>query len=177
MKEIPLSGRKGAGLVALVDDEDYPLLSRWSWSLWRKGYAQASVHGRCGTKMHWMVMGPAPAPELEIDHKNRNGLDNRRSNLRWVTHQQNTWNATRKPGTSGYLGVSRERRCTHRPWKAQIRRDGTVRILGYFASAVEAAIVYDAEAVRLRGDFANVNFPENLESYLTMAIQCSILTA
>jgi hypothetical protein len=162
MRKIPV----GHGKFALVDDEDYKLVSKWSWCLLkpnryvRHGYATASVNGQCGVLMHRLIMGTPPSPDLTVDHINRNSLDNRRSNLRWATRQQQQWNAAHVRGVSKYKGVSRTRRCKTRPWHAQMRVNGRVTSLGFFATELEAALAYDAAAVQARGEFAHINFPE-----------------
>lgn len=99
-----------------------------------------------------------PPSGILIDHINHNGLDNRRSNLRFATTQQNNWNSNRKkPKGSRFRGV-RQHRITKK-WRAIICSDNKRIHLGYFDTDVSAARAYDAEAKRLRGDFAVLNLP------------------
>jgi len=91
MKEIPLSN----GGFAIVDDADFDYLSQWSWRrASQTGYPRRSTSksGKWLTiDMHRQLLGPAPAG-YETDHKNRNRLDNRRENLRFVNPRVNRLN-------------------------------------------------------------------------------------
>ena len=155
MQTIALHG----GAVALVDDEDYEVLIQRKWYLNKAGYAVAPKYvvgsysnGKYKTEsstMHGMIMGETPEPGLEVDHRNRNGLDNQKHNLRWATHQQNMMNCL---PTSGYKGVTKDRT----RWSAKI---GDL-YLGSFGTAEDAAKVYDKAARKLFPDFAYLNFPE-----------------
>lgn len=96
------------------------------------------------------------------DHVNGDGLDNRRSNLRRATHGQNMANKVRyRNNTSGFKGVSRRQ---NGRWFAQIQCQGNHRHLGYFATAEEAARAYDAAAVEAFGEFARLNFPQEIHA-------------
>lgn len=163
MREIPLT----QGMVALVDDEDYERLSAYRWfgessKNGRTGYAVTKIgYGRKGTtsiRMHQLILGPGE-PGLEIDHKNCNGLDNQRANLRWATKAQQRANQpVRVDSQSGFKGVN----LLHgKYWAAHIRADGKQRHLGYFPTPEDAARAYDARARELFGDFARLNFPDD----------------
>lgn len=153
--EIPLT----QGLVAIVDEAEVDaVLSAGPWHAVRdKGtwYARRSNHRWYGqpTAMHSVLTGwPL------VDHVNGNGLDNRRSNLRPATVQQNNRNAARPShNTSGFKGVSLYRRTGR--WRASITVDGQAMHLGYFDAADEAARAYDAAALHHFGEFARPNFP------------------
>ena len=96
------------------------------------------------------------------DHINGDGLDNRRSNLRRATHGQNMANKGRyRNNTSGFKGVSRRRSGR---WFAQIQAQGTHRYLGQFDTAEDAARAYDAAAVEAFGEFARLNFPQEINA-------------
>lgn len=108
MKKIKLTQDK----VALVDDADYKILSKVKWYARRDRntfYAQRKnfIDGRWKiVLMHRFIMNPSD--DMFIDHINRNGLDNRRENLRIVTHSQNHFNEKlRVDNTSGFKGVHR----------------------------------------------------------------------
>lgn len=146
--------------VALVSDVDYPALREHSWRISEanasgKPYVRTEI-GRATVYMHRMIVKCPPT--MKVDHKNCNGLHNYRSNLRVASHDNNNLN---RKGWSldGYKGVSRDGR-RHR---ARITLDGVTRSLGAFATAVEAAVAYDAAAYELFGEFAWLNFPETYE--------------
>ena len=109
--------------------------------------------------MHREIMD-APAG-LYVDHINRNGLDNRRPNLRIVTPQQNSWN-TRLGigrGRSKYKGVSQDKDV--RKWRASICIDKKLKHLGYFTDEKQAAEAYDKAAKKHRGEYAFLNFDKS----------------
>ena len=156
LKEIVLRN----GEKALVDDEDFEWLSQWNWNKNQYGYAMRSTMKNGKSKnlfMHQLIM---ECPKgMEIDHANRNKLDNRRSNLRVATRQQNSRNmpATHKSKTSIYKGVSwysRDQR-----WIAQISTGEKCLKLGRYESEEDAAKAYDQAAYKEFGEFAYLNFP------------------
>lgn len=159
MKEIALT----KGKVAIVDDEDYELLSPWQWrarTWWasRTSYAYRYVSRGDGTfqklLMHRAILD-AP-PEMQVDHIDGNGLNNTRSNLRLATHTQNQANASRRrDNQSGFKGV---RRIRDSGWQARICVNGKQQHVGFFQTAEEAARAYDKAARDLRGQFAKLNF-------------------
>ena len=165
MREIPLT----QGYVAMVDDEDYEELAQYKWRILkamggRKLYARRSLARTPEGKrpqilMHTQIM---KTPEgLEVDHENGNGLDNRRTNLRVGTHQENIRNRGPNPDTeSGFKGVCRT--SDGRYWQVTINDGSGNRYLGYFTDPVEAARVYDAAAIECHGEFAHPNFPSEV---------------
>jgi len=90
------------------------------------------------------------------DHINRNGLDNRKANLRPATHTQNVWNRRKfKPySRSKYKGVDDMKR-----WRARIRVNGKRIYLGSFKTELDAAHAYDKAARKYHREFASLNFP------------------
>lgn len=159
------------GQVALVDDDDFALLSAFKWFYYPgsprslTGYAMRNRRATEGKRgviyMHRSILA-APQGSV-VDHINGNGLDNRRSNLRLATHRQNCRNrrGAERTSTSSYLGVSWHKK--GRKWAAFIceRKDGRgiSTYLGLFASEEDAAKAYDS-AARIRfGRFASLNFP------------------
>lgn len=149
------------GNFAIVDPEDYLKLCSYNWQLNKcthTGYAWRGFmkEGKKITLyMHREIMQP-PKGTL-IDHINRNGLDNRKANLRFATLTQNNWNSVKPKGAgSRFCGVRK-----HKPsgrWRAVLYHKGSLIHLGYFDTDVEAAQAYDAEAKKLRGPFAVLNF-------------------
>lgn len=157
LRKIPLT----QGYSAVVDAADYTWLSAWKWHAHitkRRVYAKRSetVNGkRVTTLMHRQILNVSP--EIQIDHKDGDGLNNRRSNLRPASNQQNCHNARgyQGKGSSKYKGVSWDK--NRRKWGAYIRVGGKVRNLGRFDSEMEAARVYDAAASAHFGEFAYLN--------------------
>lgn len=136
MRTIPLSGRRGVDLFAIVDDEDYEPLVGFKWSL-TQGYAVRYI-GRWSLFMHREILGLARGDGLMVDHMNRHGLDNRRFNIRVVTSAQNPQNTSPRGGcTSQYRGVYLSKQISK--WVAQGRRGGRTHHLGVFHDEIEAA--------------------------------------
>lgn len=144
---IPLAG----GKCAIVDEADADLMGRHRWYTTPWGYAATKVGGK-HVFMHRMLSDPA-APE--IDHANRDKLDNRRSNLRTATRQENSCNAVKPIGMSGYRGVRTVGNAGL--WRAMIKAKGEVLDLGYYEDVERAARVYDAAAKVFHGKFAVTN--------------------
>jgi hypothetical protein len=165
MKTVLLRGKNAGGRVALVDDADYELVAPYSWRVAeriRNGrpsgpYAHTTYrrNGRqVGLLMHKLITGWP-----QTDHRNHDGLDNQRSNLRPASGGQNHGN--QRPtlrASSRWKGVSWDRQT--RRWRATIRKDGACRHLGRFGSEEDAARAYDAAAREVFGEFACLNFPE-----------------
>lgn len=104
MKEIQLT----QGKVALVDDDDYESLSKHKW-YYQGGYASRNItiafKTRKVIKMHRIIMNPPP--EMVVDHKDRNRLNNQKNNLRICSYGQNRMNSKKNTnGRSRYKGVS-----------------------------------------------------------------------
>lgn len=159
------------GKFTLVDEADFADASRWNWCAFRARsktgglYSWYAIRGRaptdaCGKKapvsLHRYLLGEPPE---EVDHRNRDGLDNRRENLRKVTHAQNMMNSPSREGSSRFKGVSRSRN----GWEAAIRDDYKTVRLGGFNLEEDAALAYDEAARRLHGEFARFNFPHEGE--------------
>jgi hypothetical protein len=107
--------------------------------------------------IHRIILGLSKGDDLQVDHINRNGLDNRRENLRVCTHQQNQMNRPSRGGSSSYKGV--DWRTSHNKWRASIKLNQKKKFLGHFQTELEAAQAYDAAAIILHGEFALLNFP------------------
>lgn len=150
------------GKFTIVDAADYEWLDQWKWCAARSGdiwYAYRKHHGKT-VRMHQLIMDPPPG--MVVDHINRNGLDNRRENLRTCTRRQNAWNhGRRKPdnASSQFLGVYRDRKDPDK-WSVKVTRDGEAVNLGPFDDEMEAARARDRKALELHGEFAYLNFPE-----------------
>jgi len=105
--------------------------------------------------MHRVIL---KAPEDKfIDHINHNGLDNRKSNLRICTMQQNAWNMRKQRGNrvSQYKGVTR--RNDTGKWQARIICNRKRISIGCFDDEMAAAMAYDNKAKELFGEYAALN--------------------
>lgn len=160
MREIVLTNKQ----IALVDDDDFEQLNQFRWhpvnrrstAYAARNYWDSHKKQSVTVQMHSDII-ETPAG-LKVDHKNGNGLDNRRDNLRLCTNSQNLCNRpATKHNTSGYKGVRLYRGKTI---LASIRKDGKFYHLGTFPTFEDAARAYDAKAKELHGDFAHLNFPE-----------------
>ena len=141
------------GQFAIVDDSDFEYLNQFKWHLSCNGYAARKLH-KSDIFMHRIINN---TPEgLFTDHINRNGLDNRRKNLRSATYSQNSMNRSRqKNNTSGYNGVYWHSQA--RKWRTTIRLNGKFIHLGLFEDKTEAAKAYNIGAKKYYGEFANFN--------------------
>jgi hypothetical protein len=153
VERIPL----GNGLFAAVDGDDYGEVSKYRWHAivrGRKIYAIGKKNGRM-VCMHRMLMRPRRG--YIVDHKDGNGLNNCRDNLRVCTHRQNRANRRPYGGASRFIGVYRHRD----KWSAGIGYRGKFLHLGVFDDEVQAAKARDRKAWELHGEFAYLNFPED----------------
>jgi hypothetical protein len=143
------------GKVTLVDDEDYDRLMQYNWFAYkhpdrRPWYAMANA-GKT-VLMHRVILDPEP--HLLVDHRDFDGLNNQRYNLRVATEQQSTAHR-HMPTSRPYRGVYKHRSI----WKARIGHSRKLLYIGSFPTACEAALAYDAMALKLYGEFAVLNLP------------------
>ena len=157
IREVRLTPGKYGERVAIVDAADYERVSQHRWCCDKARntfYARAWIGGRM-VRLHTFLVSPPPG--MMADHRNGDGLDNRRENLRVATASQNGANRHRTRGTSRYLGVCWSEQ--KQRWRALIS-DGTKRLaIGVFRSELEAAQAYDRKATEIHGEFARLNFP------------------
>ena len=152
---------KGKEHHCLIDQEHEALISRYSWSLHSKGYAQTTIDGKT-VLMHRLIMGVLDKPEIEVDHHFHNKLDNRRSKLRACSHSENRRNSRKlKPDAhSKFKGIYNDLG----RWHVQIMQDAKVKNLGRYSDERLAAKVYDQKALEVFKDFAFVNFQSSREA-------------
>lgn len=158
--EIPLT----KGKKAVVDSADYERLAQYVWTYSPCGYAvRGTGRGKYKRRiilMHREIMGLSGGYPL-VDHRDRDGLNNRKANLRIATKSQNQMNAAkpkRKDGCSSqYKGVSFDKRTGK--WTSYIKLHGKKKSLGYFLDESVAAAAYNSAAMEIYGDFA---FPNTL---------------
>lgn len=144
MKEIQLTH----GKTAIVDDDDFEMVSKTKWYADRKGY----VKNWKGQKIHRLI---AKTPEgMATDHIDGDKLNNQKSNLRICTDMQNKWNRTKtKKNRSGFKGVSPN----HGGFQAQIYFKKKHFHLGLFPTAELAHAAYCKAAKELHGEFARTH--------------------
>lgn len=154
------------GKFTLIDDIDLALIAGVPWHAicvpsknHVRWYAVASVEGK-RVYMHRLLMGNPPG---KVDHRNGDGLDNRRSiNLRVATNSGNAANALPR-SACGYRGVfwDASRKC----WVAEVYASHRKRFFRGrgFATPEAAARAYDIAARQCHGEFAFLNFPSDGE--------------
>lgn len=155
--QIPLS----QGKYALIDRCDYALVKEYTWCTQKtkRGYYAVTTDIKNGIPnriyMHRLILGITT--KVMVDHKNRNGLDNRRENLRLAEGFQNVANSTKYTiKSSKYKGVSWNR--IGKIWRAFIYKNRKQFYLGRFKNEEDAAKAYDIAARKLFGEYANTNF-------------------
>lgn len=143
------------GKTAIVDDDRFEEVNKFKW-YYCKRYAVRDVHvngKKTSVYMHRLI---ANAPdELEVDHINGDGTDNRKENLRLCTHAENSRNRRMQSNnTSGYKGVWFQESTGH--FVAETRLNGKKISLGSYRTAEEASAVYAAKVTEIHGRFANI---------------------
>lgn len=176
MKKIAIHSA-GEFYYVSVDDEDFPVLDRHKWYILHTGkhkrpYAFTRFYTEQDAKngktflMHHLIMGTSGA----VDHINNDSLDNRKENLRVATYQENGWNKPKsktirgKTPASPYKGVVRCKRANGEEYfrvlfKLSKKGDKPDRFcrMGPFETERDAAIAYNEEVVKHRGQYAYLN--------------------
>src|ERR1017187_10229312 len=154
MKKLPLT----QGKFALIDNRDYWLVRQFIWHAHYDGYnwyARTNIGRgiqRTAISMHRLLAG---FPPFRLDHKNSNGLDNRRRNLRPASHSQNLANrGKQRNNTSGFQGAFWHK--STGKWQASIKFRGKQYYLGLFADLKDAAAAHKQAAQQLFGEFVNI---------------------
>ncbi len=162
---IPLHNTYHPGFFAIIDAEDAELVMKFTWRYVRaKGHHTAYAFAKIkrdgkwvNVLLHRFLMGEPKG--ILIDHRNHDGLDCRRSNMRECTNQQNQYNQPKRNGTtSQYKGVHRQKGGVS--WKVNLRINGKPTYFGSYATEREAALAYNVFAVENYGEFAYLNVVE-----------------
>ena len=147
------------GKVALVDDEDFEELNKYKWFAFKNGntfYALRSAKTiNKKRKVIYMHRVLANTPDgMNTDHKDRDGLNNQKSNLRACTYAENCRNKLKAPNnTSGYKGVHFHK--ASQKWTAYLRVDKKAISFGYFDSKEMAHQAYVEGVKKHHKEFAN----------------------
>lgn len=165
MKKINISTLKYPNVFVSVDDKDFKTINAEKWHGDRqvngKIYAMRTVCAngkRTLLRMHTAIMGRVAGKE--IDHRDGDGLNNQRHNLRHCTKTENARNRTKQSNNkSGYKGVSWRKKDNR--WLAQIKHGRKRKHLGHFTCLVKAAKAYDKAAREMYGEFAKLNFSDD----------------
>ena len=156
MKQISLT----KGKIVLVDDEDFDYLNQFKWHVVQcksKFYAARKVNSKNITMHRFMTN--AKKGQI-VDHKDRDGLNNQRFNLRFCTKRQNSFNSA-PSGYRRYKGVSlikaKPKRYKYDRWVARIKTSKKAKSLGVYKTPEEAALAYNKAAKEHYGKFAFLN--------------------
>jgi len=160
MKEIELT----QGKVTLVDDEDYPFVSKYKWHARRNrsgiwyAFTYMRIAGKkCNIGMHRLILGLTCGGKRDVDHINHNGLDNCRGNLRICSRSQNIMNGkARNGGSSRFRGVYWDKQA--KKWHAHIWINQKEMYLGLYTLEECAALAYDFAIMKYHQEFASFNF-------------------
>lgn len=156
------------GKVTVIDFEDFEKVRHYSWTAdigWgNTWYAHGRAPGsRKVVLLHRVLMDALPG-EM-IDHEDRDGLNNRRYNLRSATRAQNAQNKIKRNGASRFKGVCFEK--SSDKWRVRITVEDHRKSLGRYTSEMDAAKAYDAAANKYFGEFARLNFPKETSNAKT----------
>ena len=152
MKYIPMIN---SDLMAVVDDDDYEMIIVYRWRAMKPKHSHtpyAVRSTRPQVYMHRLIMSAPPGSK--VDHRDMNGLNNLRSNLRFATQSQQMANSRSRPGTSVYKGVSWDKSSGY--WRAALVINGR-QIMKLAHMELEAAKKYNALAIEHFGEFARLN--------------------
>lgn len=131
------------GEYTIIDTKNFEWLNQWKWfAVWMPSNQSYYVmrNSRCvkgkrfTISMSREILGLVKGDKRQADHINHNTLDNRESNLRIVTCQQNQFN---RKNSKGYYWNKRDKK-----YMAQIKVDGKIMNLGYFDKSEEAHTAY-----------------------------------
>ena len=144
----------------IIDEEDYNCIKQYSWHI-NKGYVEATVwignNKKTTIRLHRLIMN-CPK-DKEIDHTNRNKLDNRKSNLIICDRYKNCQNRYFDNGISKYKGVYKK----GDRWETQIQYNDIKYYIGLFFTEDMAALMVNNKYLELNKDFQALNFIDKEE--------------
>lgn len=148
--EILLYNRQGKVThSAFIDLEDIERVNKYTWGRSANQYVECR---ELNIYLHRFIMN-CPK-DMEVDHINHNGLDNRKENLRIVTHKQNKFNnPILSTNTSGVTGVSWSKQ--KNKWRAYITIDDKQKSLGYYFNKEDAIKARKEAEEKYFGEFRN----------------------
>jgi hypothetical protein len=157
------------GHIALIDEQDWELVAPYPWRAHSNRRLPAGLYvcalvpqlrfGYTHIRLHRLITRAVAG--VVVDHVNRDGLDNRRQNLRLSTNAHSRLGCD---NTSGYKGVSWHKGT--RKWQARASVGGVNRHLGLFKDPWDAAQAYNEAALATWGEFAYLNerLPERVSA-------------
>ena len=155
------------GNVAVIDAADIDRVSSVSWH-------ENNGYGRTGPRagrsyMHHFILGWNGTRRVNVDHINRDKLDNRRSNLRIVSvgDNNNNFSPTRKNNRSGHCGIFWDQ--GRGRWLASARVNGKSRHIGRFVDQDDAITARDRWVIANRDEHATTIRPRSFYT-ATMAV-------
>jgi hypothetical protein len=152
---LPVALPVGRDLVALADIDDAERLLQYRWRAIRIRRTWYAVRADSDALiyMHRLILN---APDgMIVDHRDGNGLNNSRANLRVVTHRENNINAAKRAGCSSHhRGVDYHR--STRAWRARVWCGGRETLVGFFATEEEAVAARERAAREVYGEYVSV---------------------
>lgn len=141
---------------SIIDIDDIEKIKNYKWGLDSKGYVKRNNESSKTIKLHNYIMGYDCDDNYYYDHIDRNPLNNRKSNLRVCTKQQNTWNRSissrNTTGTPGlYFKKSRNK------WTVTFRINGKSIQIGSFKTKEEAISARKEAELKYYGEFSIYN--------------------
>jgi hypothetical protein len=163
MKKIPLS----QGKFTLVSNKDYKNLCEFKWFALKHRhtfYAARHINDdgvRTTLRMHRVILNLDLNDRKTTDHRDRNGLNNQRNNLRIVSNSLNSYNRKMQTNnTSGYRGVYWHKQ--QKKWAVYFTQNNKkLKFGGLFSTPELAAYAYDKNIKKVRGKEAILNFSDN----------------
>lgn len=144
-----------------IDEDDYSVVENHTWHIFTASngskYARTNIKNENGkyspVYMHQLILGTFKTGK-HVDHVNRDTLDNRRGNLRVVTHEQNMHNRKPPKNKTGFVNVAL---MENGKYRARISEGNKRKHLGCFASAEEAALAVDEYVIKFRQGVGHLN--------------------